>query len=156
MCKKLRKSTFFSSFFLPMDPDSKSGSTQVIESGSNTDPDPQPWIPQFYGATGNAEGNHSDGRKLFMHFWYLELVFTELILQILHWIYKSVIHSRIFIVLWNLHYLFLAGNWVVPIVCLTVEKMRECLKTKDLWWTTNTRRIPRKKGGNLLAKIYTI
>jgi hypothetical protein len=48
MFKKLRKSEFFSSFFLPMDPDpdsdSLSGSTQVIESGYNLDPDPQPWL----------------------------------------------------------------------------------------------------------------
>jgi hypothetical protein len=29
-----------------MDPNSGSGSTQVIESGSNTDPDPQPWFLQ--------------------------------------------------------------------------------------------------------------
>jgi hypothetical protein len=44
MSKKLR-SAVFSSFFLHMDPDSESGSTQVIESGSNPDPDPQPWSP---------------------------------------------------------------------------------------------------------------
>jgi hypothetical protein len=41
MFKKLRKSAFFSSFVLPMDPDpdSESGST-VIESGSNPNTDP--------------------------------------------------------------------------------------------------------------------
>jgi hypothetical protein len=50
----------------------------------------------------------------------VELVFTELILQILYGIYEIAIHSRIFLMdlptnidLWNLHYFFLAGNWVV-------------------------------------------
>jgi hypothetical protein len=36
MFEKLRKSAFFSSFFLPMDPDSESGSTKSLN------PDPQP------------------------------------------------------------------------------------------------------------------
>jgi hypothetical protein len=49
-----------------------------------------------------------------------ELVFTEIILQILYCIYEIAIHSRIFILdlptnieLGNLYYLFLAENWAV-------------------------------------------
>jgi hypothetical protein len=57
MLKKLRKSAFFILHFscLPMDPDSESGSTQVIEFGYNPDPDPQPWF-FFYLLTGETTG----------------------------------------------------------------------------------------------------
>jgi hypothetical protein len=49
------------------------------------------------------------------------LVFTELILQILYWIYEIGTRSHVFIlldlhatiVLWNIYYLFLMGNLVV-------------------------------------------
>ncbi len=37
-------STFVAFALLDPDPDSESGSTDPIESGSNTDPDPQPWL----------------------------------------------------------------------------------------------------------------
>jgi hypothetical protein len=57
------------------------------------------------------------------------MVFTVLTLQILYWIYEIDIHSYVFILglptniyLLNKYYLFLAGNWVVSIVCLTVEE----------------------------------
>jgi hypothetical protein len=52
--------------------------------------------------------------------YYTELVFTELILQVLFWICEIAIHSYVLILdlspninLWNQYYFFLAGNWVV-------------------------------------------
>jgi hypothetical protein len=79
-----------------------------------------------------------------------ELVFTDLILQILYWIYKIAFHSYIFMLelptnieLWNLYYLFVAGKWVVSSLfdcfgkcgnawILTIYEYQE--KKKDIYW----------------------
>jgi hypothetical protein len=86
-----------------------------------------------------------------------DLISMELILQTLYWIYKNAIYSRVFILdwhtnikVWNLYYLFLAGNWVVS------SLFDCCGKFGNAWklWIYDGLRIPRKKEGHLLVEIY--
>jgi hypothetical protein len=67
---------------------------------------------------------------------FTELEFTELILQILYWIYEIAmyLYSRIFVLDLptniDLKYIFcLPGNWVISSLFYSLGKMREYLKT---------------------------
>jgi hypothetical protein len=74
-----------------------------------------------------------------------ELLFTELILHILYWIYEIDIHSCIFLLVLpnnidflNLYYFFFlgGGNWVISFVGIS--------KTMDLAGTMHTKKKRRK------------